>query len=283
MTETQNVAETGQETGKLITEKDVRRNWLTYYMVAEMGISYERLQALGFTTAMIPILKKLYSDPEDLKEALKRHLVFYNTEAVFGSPVNGIVIAMEEQKAKGEPITDKSITGMKTGLMGPLAGIGDSIDWATLKPIIFALAATLSATGSIIGPFVLLLLPLIQILVGLRLSVYGYRAGKASIRELLHSGRIKELIAGASTLGLFMMGALSSTYVKLSTPLQFNFGSGNEPFVLQKILDGIVPGLLPLLAVLGLYWWLNKKNQNFTVIMLVIIAISIIGAITGIF
>lgn len=80
-----------------------------------------------------------------------------------------------------------------------------------------------------------------------------------------------------------MMGALSSTYVKLSTPLQFNFGSGNEPFVLQKILDGIVPGLLPLLAVLGLYWWLNKKNQNFTVIMLVIIAISIIGAITGIF
>lgn len=266
----------------LITEKDVRKSWLLYYMVAEMGISYERLQALGFTTGMIPILKKLYPDQEDLKEALKRHLVFYNTEAVYGSPINGIVIAMEEQKAKGEPVSGESITAMKTGLMGPLAGIGDSIDWATLKPIIFALGASLSAKGNVIGAFVLLLLPLIQIIVGSKLSVYGYKAGRASIRGLLNSGRIKELITGASTLGVFMMGALSSTYVKVSTPLKFNFGSGNEPFVLQKILDGIVPGLLPLAAVMGIYWWLTHKNQNFTVIMLLILAISIGGSLLGI-
>src|SRR5690606_22185776 len=109
---------------------------------------------------------------------------------------------------------------------------------------------------NVIGAFVLLLLPLIQIIVGSKLSVYGYKAGRASIRGLLNSGRIKELITGASTLGVFMMGALSSTYVKVSTPLKFNFGSGNEPFVLQKILDGIVPGLLPLAAVMGIYWWL---------------------------
>ena len=108
--------------------------------------------------------------------------------------------------------------------MGPLAGIGDSIDWATLKPIIFALAATLSATGSPVGCFVLLALPVIQIAIGLNLSVYGYKTGRSSIREILNSGHIKELILGASTLGLFMMGALSSTYVKLSTPFVINFG-----------------------------------------------------------
>ncbi|MHB7374588.1 PTS system mannose/fructose/sorbose family transporter subunit IID, partial [Klebsiella pneumoniae] len=84
---------------KLITEKDVKNSWLYYYIVAEMGISYERLQALGFTTALLPILQKLYPDQEDLKQAIKRHLVFYNTEAVYGAPINGIVIAMEEQKA----------------------------------------------------------------------------------------------------------------------------------------------------------------------------------------
>lgn len=267
---------------KLITEKDVRNSWLTYYMFAETGISYERLQALGFTTGMIPILKKLYPDKEDLSEALERHLVFYNTEAVFGSAINGITIAMEEQKAQGEPVTGEAITGIKTGLMGPMAGIGDSIDWATFKPIIFALGASLSANGNIIGAFVLLILPIIQILIGRKLSVYGYRMGRESIKELLHSGRINELIIGASTLGLFMMGALSSTYVKITTPVKINFGSGNEPFVLQHIIDSIIPGLLPLLAVWGIFWWLRKKNQNIGVIMLIIIAISLGGSFLGI-
>lgn len=138
---------------KLITEKDVKNSWLYYYIVAEMGISYERLQALGFTTALLPILQKLYPDQEDLKQAIKRHLVFYNTEAVYGAPINGIVIAMEEQKARGADIDDDTITGIKTGLMGPMAGIGDSIDWATLKPIIFGLAVTLSTNGSVLGLF----------------------------------------------------------------------------------------------------------------------------------
>ena len=269
------------EEKKLITIKDVRSHWLRYYMTCEMGISYERLQAVGLCSALVPVLKKLYPNNEDLSKALQRHLVFYNTEAVFGSLINGIVIAMEEQKANGEPIEDETITSLKTGLMGPLAGIGDSIDWATLKPIIFALAATLSATGNPIGCFVLLALPVIQIAIGLNLSVYGYKAGRSSIRDILNSGRIKELILGASTLGLFMMGALSSTYVKLSTPVVINFGKGNEPFILQNVIDGIVPGLLPLAAVLGIYWWLNNKNQKMIMIMLIILAVSLIGAVTG--
>ena len=269
------------EEKKLITIKDVRSHWLRYYMTCEMGISYERLQAVGLCSALVPVLKKLYPNKDDLSKALQRHLVFYNTEAVFGSLINGIVIAMEEQKANGEPIEDETITSLKTGLMGPLAGIGDSIDWATLKPIIFALAATLSATGNPIGCFVLLALPVIQIAIGLNLSVYGYKAGRSSIRDILNSGRIKELILGASTLGLFMMGALSSTYVKLATPVVINFGKGNEPFILQNVIDGIVPGLLPLAAVLGIYWWLNNKNQKMIMIMLIILAVSLIGAVTG--
>lgn len=77
--------------------------------------------------------------------------------------------------------------------------------------------------------------------------------------------------------------ALSSTYVRLSTPLEINFGSENKPFVLQQVIDNIVPGILPLLAVFGIYWWLLKRNQNFTVIMLVIITVSIAGAFLGIF
>ncbi|MGL9773580.1 MAG: PTS system mannose/fructose/sorbose family transporter subunit IID [Sodalis sp. (in: enterobacteria)] len=268
---------------KEIIEKDVKNSWLYYYIVAEMEISYRRLQALGFTTGILPILQKLYPDPEDLKLAIKRHSVFYNIEAVFGAPINGIVIAMEEQKAKGADIDDDTITGIKTGPMGPTAGIGDSIDWATLKPIIFGLAVTLSTNGSILGAFFLLLLPIIQIVVGRKLAAYAYRAGQASIREILQSSHIRMLITGASTLGLFMMGALSSIYVKLSTPLQFSFGEQNKPFVLQQVIDHIVLGILPLLAVFGIYWWLVNRNQNFTIIMLLIVAIFIIVALLRIF
>jgi D-glucosaminate-specific PTS system IID component len=247
-----------------------------------MGISYERLQALAFCTSLIPILKKLYKDPEELKIALKRHLVFFNTEAVYGAIINGITIAMEQQRANGEDISDEAITGMKTGLMGPMAGIGDTIDWATLKPIIFGMAASLSATGNPMGCFVLLLLPLIQVIVGSKLAVFGYRAGKESIRTILKSGRVNELIMAASTLGLFMMGALSSTYIKLSTPLQVVLSSETEPFVLQNVFDGFVPGLLPLAAVMGIYWWLKNKNQNFAIMTVMILVVSILGSLIGI-
>lgn len=265
-----------------LTEKDVKNSWIRYYVFAETGISWERLQALGFTNSLIPIFKKLYPNKEDMKAALERHLVFYNTEAVYGSVINGITIALEEQKANGAPIEADTITAVKSGLMGPMAGIGDSLDWATFKPIIFSLGASLSANGSPIGCFVLLLLPIIQMLVGCKLSVFGYKEGRKSVKDMLSSGRIQELLTTASTLGLFMMGALSSTYVKLSTPLQFQFGGKqNDPFILQNIFDGIIPGLLPLLVVLGVYWWLSHKNQNMIQIVIVILVISLGGAFIG--
>ena len=264
-----------------ITEKDVKNSWLLYYLVAEMGISYERLQALGFTVSLLPILRKLYKTKNDLKDAIKRHLVFYNTEAVFGSLINGIVISMEEQKAHGEDVTSEAITGVKTGLMGPLAGIGDSIDWATLKPIIFALAATLSASGNPIGAFVLLLLPIVQVIVGRTLAGIGYKAGRESITEMLASGRIQQLITGAKTMGVFMIGALSSTYIAVKTPIKINFGSGNTTFVLQKVFDSIAPGLLSLAVVMFIYWWLNKRSQNLSIVVLLIVAIALLGAFTG--
>ena len=264
-----------------ITEKDVKKSWLPYYFFAETGISYERLQALGFCMSLIPIFKKLYKKKEDFTAALKRHMVFYNTEAVFGSVINGITIAMEEQKAKGAPIDDETITSVKSGLMGPMAGVLVELVKILLN---FVMTGTSTAgVGSPIGCFVLLLLPIIQMIIGTNFAAFGYRKGRSSVRSILGSGKIQQLLTAASALGIYMMGALSSTYVKLSTPLQFTFGKGNEPYVIQNILDGIVPGLLPLLAVLAVYWWLNKKNQNMVVIMLMIVAVSLVGAFFGIF
>lgn len=136
-----------ERNGTEITKKDLRRSFLRWYMSAEISNSFERLQSISFCYSMIPILRKLYPDRDAFKSALKRELQFFNTEAIWGTPIHGITIAMEEEKARGEDIPDSAITGIKTGLMGPLAGIGDTITWGMLKTIIYGIGCTMAAAG----------------------------------------------------------------------------------------------------------------------------------------
>jgi hypothetical protein len=153
-------------------------------------------------------------------EALKRHLNFFNSEQTFGAVIQGISIAMEEQKTRGEPISDASITGIKTGLMGPLAGMGDSIIWAAVMPLLIAIFIPFAASGSAMGGIVpLILYPAITLAISYGMVHKGYTLGRDSIIGLLQEGRIKELIYGANVLGLIMMGALSQATSK-SPPLK---------------------------------------------------------------
>lgn len=132
------LVERARESGAL-TKADITKAWFIYWLGAEVSSSYERLQSLIFCASMTPIIKKLYPQKEEQVEALKRHLNFFNSEQTFGAVIQGISIAMEEQKTRGEPINDSSITGIKTGLMGPLAGMGDSIIWAAVMPLLIAI------------------------------------------------------------------------------------------------------------------------------------------------
>lgn len=129
------LVERARESGAL-TKADITKAWFIYWLGAEVSSSYERLQSLIFCASMTPIIKKLYPQKEEQVEALKRHLNFFNSEQTFGAVIQGISIAMEEQKTRGEAINDASITGIKTGLMGPLAGMGDSIIWAAVMPAV---------------------------------------------------------------------------------------------------------------------------------------------------
>lgn len=265
-----------------LTKKDISKVWLTYYLGAELSNSYERLQSLIFCTSMIPVLKKLYTTKETLSEALKRHLNFFNTEAIFGTIINGISVAMEEQKANGENVPDAAITGIKTGLMGPVAGMGDAIVWAGIMPLIIALFLPYAMEGSAMGG----ILPLvaytgITLAISYALCHKGYELGRDSILGLLNNGRIKELINSASVLGLFMMGALSASYINITTPLEINLLKGS-PIVIQEILDSMAPGLLPLVAVFGIYAFLKKKGPRYNIILSSIIVISIITSLLGI-
>lgn len=266
-----------------LTKKDINKSMWIYYAGAELSNSYERLQSLVFCASMTPILKKLYSTDEELSEALKRHLVFFNTEGIFGSIIQGITISMEEEKALGEEIDSNAITGIKTGLMGPIAGMGDAIIWAALMPIIISIFLPFAKNGSVIGGIMpLILYPLITILIAYFLIHNGYTLGKKSVMTLMRTGRMKQIIFTANVIGLTMMGALSASYISLTTPLEFNF-SGGTTIVVQEILDTIAPSLLPLAAVFIIYGYIKKKGPQYTKILISIVLISIIASIVGLF
>ena len=243
------LVERARENGTL-TKADITKAWFIYWLGAEVSSSYERLQSLIFCASMTPIIKKLYPQKEEQVEALKRHLNFFNSEQTFGAVIQGISIAMEEQKTRGEPISDASITGIKSG----------------------------SAMGGIVP---LILYPAITLAISYGMVHKGYTLGRDSIIGLLQGGRIKELIYGANVLGLIMMGALSASYVKITTPLKLSALKGSE-VVVQQILDSIAPGLLPLAAVFAIYFYLVKKGPRYTTILLSIVALSVVCSLLGV-
>lgn len=263
-----------------LSKRDIFRSWLTWWICAAVPTSMERLQSLAFCASISNVLEKLYTKKEDLSAALKRHLTFFNTQATWGSIIHGTVIALEEEKASGEDIPEDAITGLKTGLMGPMAGIGDTLDWCTLDPILLVMFIPLGQAGNWLGailPWFLFVIP--TIIISYYLWQTGYRVGRSSISSLLGSGKVKSLISGASVLGLFMMGTISGSYVEITTPLVIH--TATQDFALQEVVfDGLFPGLLPLVAIMAVYFYLQKAGPKYTRAML---GLVVVGMVLGAF
>lgn len=264
-----------------LTKKDIAKSTNRLYIGAEMSNSYERLQALVFCASMAPALKKLYPEKEEYIQALKRHLVFYNTDSIPGGVILGITLGMEEQKANGEEITDDAITSLKTGLMGPVAAIGDTIIWAAFMPILIAMFLPFANKGNPLGGILpLIIYPVSTYILMRYLANKGYQVGRESVLKILRNGSMSAVIFCANVIGLMMMGALSASYVTIATPFKVTF-SGSK-FVFQEFLDTVLPGVLPLAAVFLIYLYMTKKGPNFNRILLVVVIISVIGSLTGI-
>lgn len=267
---------------KVLSKKDIVKSWMLWLGTCELSNSYERLQSLAFAACLSPILKRLYKNDKDLSAALKRHLTFFNTEGIWGSLIHGVVISMEEEKSQGAEISDEMITGLKTGMMGPLAGIGDTIDWGTIRPIVVGLFLPLASTGNWvagIGPFIIC--STISTVISYYLWNFGYRFGKRSILQVLKNGKINQFITAAGVLGMFMMGALSSQYVKLALKPKVMIGKTLHP--IQSYFDQIIPGLLPLAIVFLIYYLITKKKVKYTTVLLGVLACSLLGAAINLF
>ena len=210
--------------------------------------------------------------------------MFFNTEGIWGSIIHGIVLAMEEQRALGAPIPTEAITGIKAGLMGPFAGIGDTIDWSTLRPLLIALVLPLAENGSFLAPIIYgILLGGITFAENMFFVKTGYRMGTQAALSVLEGGAINKFISCASVLGMFMMGGLSASMVKVYTSAQIPTGEGTVMAIQGDILDAVAPGLLTLFAVLMTYRYLRSGHSMMKAtfwllgIGLVLGAVGIIG------
>ena len=182
--------------------------------------NYERMQNGGWCYSIIPAIKKLYPNKEDRIAALKRHMEFYNTHPYVSAPVMGVTLALEEERANGAEINDQAIQGVKVGMMGPLAGVGDPVFWFTLRPILGALGASLALSGNIMGPLLFFFAwNIIRMAFIWYTQEFGYKVG-TSIAQDLSGGLLGKITQGASILGMFIIGSLVQRWVSISfTPI----------------------------------------------------------------
>ncbi len=271
--------------GVKITQADIKQAFWRYVFAAQHGWNYERMQSVGYCYSMLPILKKTHPDPEEFKEAFITNLNFFNTNPVIGTPlIMGAHIALEEAGASLE-----TTEGLKIGLMGPLAGVGDTLVWALYNSIIFSIAASMALAGNALGPiFAMIMIFFPYMAVRWWQITWAYKQG-SNLMASISGGAIARITELATIIGLIVIGGFAPSIVRLTTPLQFvqNVTVGGEvstqTVAVQTQLDAILPYMLPL-AIIGLtYWLLKKKNWSPTNAIFLLLAIGFIGGALGIF
>ncbi|BBM36982.1 PTS system mannose/fructose/sorbose family transporter subunit IID [Pseudoleptotrichia goodfellowii] len=300
---------------KIKLSKSDRRSVMLRSQFLQGSWNYERMQNGGWAYSLIPALKKLYPDRNDASAALKRHLEFFNTHPYIAAPILGVTLALEEERANGIPIDDAAIQGVKIGMMGPLAGIGDPVFWFTVRPILGAIAASLATGGSVIAPlFFFIVWNIIRIGFLWYTQEFGYQKG-AEITKDLSGGLLQTVTKGASILGMFVMGILVQRWTSINFPMiiskvplsegafikfpQENVNGAELQRILSEMMSGVsltpekittlqdnlnqlVPGFAALLLTF-LCMWLLKKKVNPILIIFGLFAVGILGHLVGIF
>ena len=301
-------------TEKLQLSKSDRKKvwWRSQFLQGSWN--YERMQNLGWAYSLIPAIKKLYTTKEDQAAALERHLEFFNTHPYVAAPIMGVTLALEEERANGVEIDDAAIQGVKIGMMGPLAGIGDPVFWFTVRPILGALGASLAASGNLVGPLLFFFgWNAIRMAFLWYTQEFGYKAG-SEITKDMSGGILKDITKGASILGMFILAVLVQRWVSINFTvnlpgkqlaegayIKFPEGpvSGAElkgilgqalgglsldsiqPQTLQGQLNSLIPGLMGLLLTFLCMWLLKKKVSPISII-LALFAVGIAARFFGI-
>jgi fructoselysine and glucoselysine-specific PTS system IID component len=265
----------------VLTKGDLRWMFLRS-MALEANFNFETWQNTGFAFSMLPALKKLYRDKVSMAAALERHLQLFNTSTYGSTLIIGLTAAMEEQNSRDSAFNAESINSVKLGLMGPLAGVFDSLFWGTLKVIAAGVGTSLALKGNLAGAILFVLLFNVpHLLLRYQLTFIGYRAGTKFLQRLARTHVMDKLTYGASILGLMVVGAMPATLMSIHTPLAFG-GSADPGASLQGILDSIVPAVLPLGLTFLVYYFI-KRGVKTTYLLLGLLALGFVGSMLHLF
>lgn len=263
---TENKAALPEQEKRLLDRKDLLKTWWRWICWAQRCYNYERLMGLGFCQAISAVVEKLFPRKEDRAETLSRHIRFYNTENNWGAMILGATCALEEERAMGHDVAPDMIDSMKNALMGPLAGIGDSVTQSIVKVILLGISINLATEGNIIGPILYIVGFTTYALIVSYFSFFsGYQMGRGAVMKLLASDTTKNVTDALKIVSMIVIGALAAGNIKVNTIVSGTFG-GSE-VVLQDVLNSILPCLMPL-AVLALVIYLLKKKQKSSVFVL---------------
>ena len=281
--------------------KKAFRNWsygnLTCFSQAHM-------QTFGYLVAMLPIVDDLYEKDDEKIEALSTYTTFFNTEPQIGTMVIGLTTGLEEARANGEHIDAETINGIRAGLMGPLAGLGDSIVVGTFIPILLGIALGLSSGGSVLGPLFYIVAWNLLMYFGMKLAYNrGYELGGSAVQALV-GPESQALRSAIVMVGTMVIGAVAATWISISTALQLpGLGSfdgvlwssnstvtqqaleaaGEQGVTLNVFGSGIYPKLLNFLFVYLCWWLMTKKKIGVIPVMLILVGVALVGVLVGFF
>ena len=263
-----------------LTNKELRQVFWRSCML-DSSWNYERQQNIGYSFAMTPVIKKLHEEgSEKQKRAYARGLDFMAVTPQLSTLLMGINAAMEEENANNEDFDEGSIAAVKTSLMGPLAGIGDSLIAGTLRIIATGVAIGFSQQGSLLGPLLLLLIFNVPGFIirwfGLK---FGYTYGQSFITDAAAGGSMEKVTYAASIVGLMAIGGMIASYVSLDLPIMVGAGEFAKPLV--EYFNMIMPCTMQLLLFGFMYWLLGRKGVKTVWVLLATIVVCIGGCFIG--
>lgn len=268
---------------KKLSKKTLNKSFRNWYYGHLTCFSQEHMQTFGYLCSMLPIVEELYDTPEEQKDALSTYKAFFNTEPQLGTLIVGVTAGLEEAKANGDAIDGEMINGIRAGLMGPVAGIGDSLVVGTLIPILLGIALGLSGGGSPLGAIFYIIAWNLIVTLGMRFLYFkGYELGGKAV-ELIVGEKANAIREAVVMLGTIVIGAVAASWINVTTAFKMLNADGSPIIDLQATLDGICPKLLSAATVIFCWWLMSKKKISPTLVMLILVVIAFVGVLLGFF
>ena len=269
---------------KKVSKKALKKSFLNWFYGNLTCFSQEHMQTFGYMCAMLPVIEDLYDTKEEQTKAMQTYSAFFNTEPQLGTVVVGITVGMEEARASGKDMDGEMINGIRAGLMGPLAGIGDSLVVGTLIPLLLGISLGMSTGGSPLGAIFYIVVWNLIAIFGMRfLYKKGYELGGKSVEFLVgeKAGAIRDAVI---MVGTVVIGAVAASWINIKTSFVIQNPGAKTPILdLQKTLNNIYPGLLTIGFVMLCWWLMSKKKMSPTTVMLILVVIAFLGCLVGFF